>query len=127
MRWRTTPRSSSPDYCASASLYFDAGPVNPEVSARVEPLVLRISRPYCLIHPCPSCTGLAVVSLLLPDEQDKITKSENDMHEFVAYFQKENETKDALIRKLNNEVLRKEVSLTSLRDLVVSSFPMLFY
>lgn len=42
--------------------------------------------------------------------QNKILKSENDTHEFVAYFQKEMETKDGMISKLNDELIRKEVS-----------------
>ncbi|CAM9860913.1 unnamed protein product, partial [Hapterophycus canaliculatus] len=41
--------------------------------------------------------------------QNKIFKSENDTHEFVAYFQKEMETKDGIISKLNDELIRKEV------------------
>ncbi|CAM9854281.1 unnamed protein product, partial [Ectocarpus sp. 13 AM-2016] len=40
--------------------------------------------------------------------QNKIFKSENDTHEFVAYFQKEMETKDGVISKLNDELIRKE-------------------
>lgn len=36
-------------------------------------------------------------------------KSENDTHEFVAYFEKEMETKDGIISKLNDELIRKEV------------------
>lgn len=42
-------------------------------------------------------------------EQEKILKSENDTHEFVAYFQKEIETKDGTISNLNEEIIRKEV------------------
>lgn len=41
--------------------------------------------------------------------QDNILKSENDTHEFVAYFQKEIETKDKTISNLNDEIIRKEV------------------
>lgn len=41
--------------------------------------------------------------------QNKILKSENDTHEFVAYFEKEMETKDDVISKLNDELIRKEV------------------
>ncbi|CAN0140295.1 unnamed protein product, partial [Ectocarpus sp. 4 AP-2014] len=40
--------------------------------------------------------------------KNKIFKSENDTHEFVAYFQKEMETKDGVISKLNDELIRKE-------------------
>ncbi|CBN75068.1 sideroflexin 2 [Ectocarpus siliculosus] len=40
--------------------------------------------------------------------KNKIFKSENDTHEFVAYFQKEMETKDGIISKLNDELIRKE-------------------
>ena len=43
--------------------------------------------------------------------QNKIFKSENDTHEFVAYFEKEMETKDDVISKLNDELIRKEVIL----------------
>ncbi|CAM9838370.1 unnamed protein product [Ectocarpus fasciculatus] len=42
------------------------------------------------------------------DLKNKIFKSENDTHEFVAYFQKEMETKDGVISKLNDELIRKE-------------------
>ncbi|CAM9681580.1 unnamed protein product [Pylaiella littoralis] len=42
------------------------------------------------------------------DLKNKIFKSENDTHEFVAYFQKEMETKDGMISKLNDELIRKE-------------------
>lgn len=41
--------------------------------------------------------------------QETILKSENDTHEFVAYFQKEIETKDEAISNLNDEIIRKEV------------------
>lgn len=47
--------------------------------------------------------------LLLGICQNKILKSENDTHEFVAYFEKEMETKDDVISKLNDELIRKEV------------------
>lgn len=43
--------------------------------------------------------------------QTNILKSENDTHEFVAYFQKEMETKDGTISKLNDELTRREVRL----------------
>eukprot|EP00903_Cladosiphon_okamuranus_P009004 g8613.t1 len=42
------------------------------------------------------------------DLKNKIFKSENDTHEFVDYFQKEMETKDGMISKLNDELIRKE-------------------
>ncbi|CAM9565288.1 unnamed protein product [Ascophyllum nodosum] len=42
------------------------------------------------------------------DERNKIFKSENDTHEFMAYFQKEMETKEGTISKLNDELVRKE-------------------
>lgn len=40
--------------------------------------------------------------------KNKILKSDNDTHEFVAYFQKEMEAKDGAISKLNDELIRKE-------------------
>lgn len=40
--------------------------------------------------------------------KNKILKSDNDTHEFVAYFQKEMEAKDGTISKLNDELIRKE-------------------
>eukprot|EP00904_Undaria_pinnatifida_P006154 jgi/Undpi1/2669/HiC_scaffold_13.g06047.m1 len=42
------------------------------------------------------------------DLKNKIFKSENDTHEFVAYFEKEMEAKDDVISKLNDELIRKE-------------------
>lgn len=58
--------------------------------------------------------------LLLWPWQNKILKSENDTHEFVAYFQKEMETKDGIIAKLNDELIRKEVLAKSMLRIVAS-------
>lgn len=60
-----------------------------------------VAKPYPV---CCFCIGLKYY-------QNKIFKSENDTHEFVAYFQKEMETKDGIISKLNDELIRKEVRM----------------
>lgn len=55
-------------------------------------------------------------------QQDQRLKSEHDTHEFVAYFQKELNSKEAMIGKLTDELIRKEVSHTP--DTRWASYPL---
>lgn len=81
-------------------------------------LALSLNRPsFGMGGELPAQAGLLIlhsITLLLCVRppwyfQNKIFKSENDTHEFVAYFQKEMETKDGMISKLHDEFIRKEV------------------